>query len=208
MLTFYQRFSSFSWINTSLCVVCIWSVSSIFKWLFLTTFSSFITSFWEEDLPNSSLSFSRISTLPAMFLYWASLDPRFYKFSFQISHISSFILTLNWWHHLMSLKKKIEPDKSLSSFCCEALILFSLVIIKEASFLSKIHCYSESYPCFSSLPFSLHYWLFPSEQKCALLSPIPNPALIPKLFELLSHFSASHPPSTFQNYKHIIFLLP
>lgn len=57
----YLRFWSFSQINNSQFVVCLWPISRAVKQLFLTNLSSFTAVFCREDLSTSSLPYSQKS---------------------------------------------------------------------------------------------------------------------------------------------------
>ena len=87
-----------------------------------------------RGLPSYSLSSSRSSASPAVFLYWASLNPRFcFLLKFPTSLLSS---SLNWWPH-KSFKKENQTKffhHSVMNLPSYSLLFFT---IEETSFLSK-----------------------------------------------------------------------
>ena len=90
--------------------------------------------FLGRGLPSYSLSSSRRSTPPAVFLYSASLNPIFcFLLKFPTFLLSS---SLSWWCH-KSFKKKNQTKffhHSVMSLPSYSLLLFT---IEETSFLSK-----------------------------------------------------------------------
>ena len=63
---------SFYWINVSQLDGCLWSISKILEWLFLTALFGFILAFKEKVLPSLSLNLSRSPTSHSIFLLWAT----------------------------------------------------------------------------------------------------------------------------------------
>lgn len=63
---------SFYWINASQLDGCLWSISKILEWLFLTALSGFTLTFKEKVLPPSSLNLSRSPTSHSNFLLWGT----------------------------------------------------------------------------------------------------------------------------------------
>lgn len=162
--------------------------------------------FLVRGLRSFSLSSFRISPIPAMCLYWSSLHQRFYNFRFPVLPLPSSLLTLSW----KALKLLPSCHEAITTLVPILFIPSFLLLIrtKSPSYQRLLFC-SESHLCFSSLLLTLiSIDCFPSGQKCALLSLIPNPALISELFPastLFLYFLLSF--SFLKLYTYFFFLL-